>query len=86
MIKVINLKDCDFNKVRKTLSIPARFVNGFPREIIVHSHHTGRDILFRTLDPSHPDFDEDGWDGEQALYAPVQPLSTINTLAIYHDC
>lgn len=79
----LDLGDCDYNKVRKTLSLG---VSGgrFPVEVSVHSHHTNRTIRFVRVQPGHPAWDEDGWDGEQQVYAPVAALPNVETLTLYH--
>jgi hypothetical protein len=45
------------------------FGGGFPERVRVTSHHTGRALWFRPVDATHALFDEDHWDGEQAIYA-----------------
>ena len=86
----VSLENFKYNKERKTLSIPvSRFFdghfNGYPREFIVRSHYTGREILFRQIGYGHPEFDEDGWDGEMSVYEPVDTCPTVSTLVISND-
>lgn len=87
---VMSLENLKYNKQRKSLSIPSRLFNGgsfkgYPREFIVRSHHTGREILFRQIGENHPEFDEDGWDGEMSIYEPVDSASNVYILVIYND-
>jgi hypothetical protein len=88
-VNEISTQDCNFNKDKKTLSIPRRIAYQgdywFPREVIVHSHHTGKKVLFRQISADHPDFDEDGWDGEQAAYEPIGEQTNVRLLFIYND-
>lgn len=49
--------------------------------IFVTSHHTGRVVQFRPIGEDHPMFDHDCWDGEMALYEPVEQCN-VNVLVM----
>lgn len=87
----LDLSLCEFHPDRGQLSVrredlprdPTRC--GFPREILVHSHHTGRELLFRPIGPGHRLFDEDYWDGEQQIYEHSDNLvKKVTTLVVYN--
>lgn len=80
----INLSSCDFNKKENKLTVCSELV-GMPRELIVHSDYTGKDVVFRVIGPEHPQYDEDQWDGEQQIYRPLSPAGRVKTLVIYHQ-
>lgn len=64
-----SLRDFSWDPKSRTLhGYSEMFGGGFPRAIKVISHHTGDEQEFRPVQPDHRLFDEDGWDGEQAVY------------------
>lgn len=68
-MQTISLLDCTWNKnQRKLYTYSEIFGGGFPRVFQVNSPYTGRTVEFRPIGPKHPLFDEDGWDGELAVY------------------
>lgn len=79
----LRLERCDFNKRTKVLTTSSEVFLGFPEEILVTSHHTGRKVLFKQLAYDDPLMDEDGWDGELALYRPTSPCN-VDHLVVYH--
>lgn len=78
------LKQFAFNKTRKTISLS--FDGSFPSCVLIKSEYTGKTLEFRPVQPGHPAFDEDGWDGEQCVYAPVFPefCPNVKTVTLYH--
>lgn len=87
----VQLSQCEFHRERRQLSIQSKNLlrdptrGGFPREVLVHSHHTGREILFRPVGPEHRLYDEDHWDGEQQIYAHAEAgVRNVETLVVYH--
>jgi hypothetical protein len=79
---------CEFYKDTGDMYLSSQHTDGrFPRELVVKSAHTGREITFHPIGPEHPRFDEDGWDGELALYEPaVRDASLkVKVLTIRHD-
>jgi hypothetical protein len=83
MVK-LNLSQFKFDKDRGILS---KVENGcFPRELIVVSHHTGRKMKFTPIQFEHPMYDEDHWDGEQAIYEPTEQDTNVKVLILYHNC
>jgi hypothetical protein len=80
----INTKDCTYNKTTGTLVMP--FNSRFPKEVFVESHRTQRVVRFVPISMSHPMYDQDGWDGEQALYQPVADEAYTNAkiLVLHH--
>lgn len=64
-----SLRDLDWDPQRRyLLGYSELFAGAFPDKVLVTSHHTGREIMFLPINPDHPLFDEDGWDGEQQIY------------------
>jgi hypothetical protein len=82
-VPVVNMRYCEYNKAKRRLTLASEYC-GMPGSLIVESHHTGRQILFRPIGVNHPDFDQDGWDGEQQIYEPVEPVAHVRTLVIYN--
>lgn len=79
----VSLSRCEYDKKRKVLKLTSECV-GMPNKIIVKSHITGKEILFTPVQEFDPLFDEDGWDGEQKIYRPVENISTIEYMVIYN--
>jgi hypothetical protein len=74
-----------FNPGTKTLhGFSESFAGGFPPSFKVKSDHTGKIVEFKHIGQDHPDFDEDGWDGEQAIYEPVEPQRNVTRCIIRH--
>lgn len=53
------------------------FGGAFPAKVRVVSHRTGTPVLFAPVTRGDPLFDEDGWDGEQAIYRCVRAPNTM---------
>ena len=88
---IIYLNDCDYNKHNKTIiyrHTESVYLNNqwpvrFPREILVRSRVTKRIVVFKSIDPDHPKFDHDQWDGEQQVYEHKESaLKTVDLLYI----
>ena len=84
MIPVVELNKCDFKAHCGKLTLASEYV-GMPSALRIKSHHTGRTVLFRPIGPEHAMFDEDGWDGEQMVYEPVEAVKNVKVLVIYHQ-
>ncbi len=84
MVDVVSLKDCEYDKTRKVLKLASEYF-GMPPTFIVKSHITGRMVKFVTVTEDDPLFDEDGWDGEQMIYRPVDSVPTIDYMVIYNQ-
>ena len=84
MIPVVDLNKCHFKAYCGKLELASEFA-GMPSAIRIRSHHTGRTVLFRPVEPGDPLFDEDGYDGEQMFYRPVEPTNNAKVLMIYHQ-
>lgn len=82
-IPVVGLKYCEYEKNRKVLKLASEFF-GMPNEFFVKSHHTGKEVRFKTVDENDVLFDPDGWDGEMAVYRPVGNVPNVDHLVIYH--
>lgn len=84
---LIEMHRCQYNKERKSLSLSTKYTERlFPKIVGVRSHHTGNVVWFHPIRWDHPMFDEDHWDGEQALYEPRDANCPINVkiLALHH--
>jgi hypothetical protein len=50
---------------------------------LVQSRVTKRIVVFKSIDPDHPAFDHDQWDGEQQVYEHKESaLKTVDLLYI----
>jgi len=86
---IIYLNDCEYNKQNKTIiyrhtdDLNNQWPVRFPREILVRSRVTKRIVVFKSIDPDHPKFDYDQWDGEQQVYEHMESaLKTVDLLYI----
>lgn len=84
MIPVVELSKCEFRAHCGKLLLASEYA-GMPNAIRIRSHHTGRTVLFRPVEPGDPLFDQDQWDGEQQVYRPVEPTNNAKVLVIYHQ-
>ena len=82
-IPLVGLVDCDFDKERKVLKLSSNFV-GMPRELMVVSHHTGKEVRFVVIGPEDKLYDHDQWDGEQQIYRPTSVSTNVEYLVIAH--
>lgn len=82
----IPLKLCEYNKATKTLLLASEYWGGgFPNEVDIKSHHTGKTVHFVRVDEHSPFWDQDGWDGEQMVYVPTEPVPNVVKMAVYHQ-
>lgn len=82
-IPTVDLKLCEFDGKRKVLKLASEYF-GMPREFYVRSHHTGKVVRFVAICQGDPLWDEDGWDGEQCVYRPVESNTKVDYMVIYH--
>lgn len=82
-MKQIDLKLCEYSKKTKVLKIASEYF-GMPSEFSVVSHHTGKVVHFKSVQPGDELFDEDCYDGEYAFYRPVEPIPNVKHFVIYH--
>jgi hypothetical protein len=81
---IISTRDCEYKKTTGTLVKPHN--SRFPNEVFVESHISGRVVRFIHIQMGHPMYDEDGWDGEQAVYQPANGEARTNAqvLVLHH--
>jgi hypothetical protein len=81
---IISTQDCKYKKDTGTLVMP--FNSRFPSEVFVESHRTQRVVRFIPIPMSHPMYDHDGWDGEQAVYQPAadEAFTNAKVLVLHH--
>jgi hypothetical protein len=84
-IPTVELSVCNYNKERRVLGLTSDNVNGFPRQLMVKSHHSGKEIRFVVIGPEDKLFDQDMWDGEQQIYRPTSNCN-VEYMVIYHAC
>lgn len=84
MIPQVTLDKCEYRREKQVLTLASEYC-GMPAKIRVHSHKTGRSVLFRVVEPGDPLFDQDQWDGEQQIYRPVETNTKVHYLVIYHQ-
>jgi hypothetical protein len=82
-MQTVNLNNCEFNKERRVLTLTSEHI-GMPREFMVKSHHTGKEIRFVAVGPEDKLFDQDQWDGEQQIYRPTSHSCNVEYMVIYH--
>jgi len=82
-MKTVCLALCEFKKETKTLLLSSMHTGRFPPALLLKSHKTGKDVLFTHIQPDHPDYCEDGWDGEQAVYEPNIQIPNVKKLVIH---
>lgn len=71
----MSMQDADLNKKKKTLNFS--FPRGnWPDILEITSNITGVVVKFRRASYEHPLHDQDGWDGEAALYSPMDVSDT----------
>lgn len=80
----IDLLCCDYDKDRRVLLLASEYI-GMPKEFIVESYYTGREVHFVSVGPEDPLWDQDGWDGEQCIYRPTEDIPRVDHLVIYHQ-
>lgn len=89
MIPTYTLRDFTYLKSMKSLCAEASTlgltVGRMPTRFQIKSETTGRVITLLPITPDHPKFDEDGWDGEQQVYAPTEYLEKLETVTIFND-
>jgi len=83
-IPTVDLRDCEYNKTRKVLTLPSEYM-GMPLTFFVKSHHTGKVVRFVPVTPADVLFDQDGWDGEQQIYRPLESNTNVDYMVIYHQ-
>lgn len=82
---MITTADCEFEPKSRRLSLSSHHLpdGRFPKSLQIKSEHTGRTLTFVPIGPDHPNYDEDGWDGEIAIYEPTERCNVF-ILSIYH--
>jgi hypothetical protein len=83
-VPVVSLAKCEWHPKEGKLTLASEYM-GMPREFDVVSHHTGNTVRFVHVQPGDPLYDEDGWDGERAMYRPNSILSKAKYLVIYNQ-
>ena len=84
-MRIMELDRFDWDMQASKLSATSEiFGGGFPDEFGIRSHHTGLVVVFQHIKPDHPLYDEDGWDGEMAIYQNVTPMLRNMTCVIRH--
>lgn len=76
----ITLDDCTWNKERKSLSVVFSYGRGYPAQIEVYSHYTGRVVTF-TKDEGAA-LRNEFWDGEFYEYIPFEAIRNVTRLTV----
>lgn len=74
------LEAFQYDKQRKVLSL--KVFNGFPDQLYVTSHHTGKQVRFTCIDRHDKLFDQDQWDGCQQVYRPIGNVPNVDHLVL----
>jgi hypothetical protein len=81
----IELRHCEYDKTRKVLKLSSELLaGGFPAQLFIKSHHTGKEVRFVPVGPEDRLFDQDFWDGEMCVYRPVGNVPNVDHMIIYH--
>lgn len=83
-VPVIPLSKCEFDKTRRVIKLASEYI-GMPQEFFVLSETTGKQVRFLHVERGDSLFDEDCWDGEQAIYRPYPPIPTVDHMVIYNQ-
>lgn len=83
-MNTISLELCEYSKMMKRLALPSEYF-GMPREFVVRSHRTGKEVRFSAVSPDDEMYDQDQWDGEQQVYRPLDILPNVEYLVIYNQ-
>lgn len=82
----VDLRQCRFIKERKKLTISSEvFAGSFPKTFEVKSHHTGYVLAFKKIGIDDPLFDPDQWDGEQAIYRPIEKTKNVDFMVVFNE-
>lgn len=82
--KMVSTAQCEYKKAGRYLTLPSEVI-GMPPEFWVRSHHTGKIVKFVAVQPGDSLFDEDGWDGEQCVYRPVDDIPNVDHMIIFNQ-
>ena len=77
----IPLDQFKFYPARKVLSMEYN-KSSFPSELMVKSHHTGKEVRFVCVPEYDVLFDQDQWDGVQQIYRPVGNVPNVDYLVL----
>jgi hypothetical protein len=83
-VPIVSLAKCEWHPKEGKLTLASEYV-GMPRKLDVISHHTGKVVRFTPVRLGDPQYDEDGYDGERAVYRPNSILSKAKCLVIYNQ-
>lgn len=76
----VSLKNCFFNRERKSLVVSSDLTRGFPAEVNVRSHFTDRVVRFV---PDHEAAERyEFWDGEEMWYRPTEEIKNVDCLVV----
>ena len=82
-VEKLSMADAKLNKKIKVMSF--HYDGGsWPDELEITSNITGVVVKFKRASFDHPLHDQDGWDGEGALYAPVDVTDTQWCVMMWH--
>ncbi len=76
-----NLFLFDWNMDRGTL-VMRNYNHPFPKEFMVRSHRTGKEVRFVRVSMYDVLYDQDMWDGMQMLYSPTGLVPNVNYAAL----
>jgi len=82
-VEVVGLQRFEYSKEQRKLTIPSEYF-GMPERFKVISHHTGRIVTFAVVQPGDNLFCQDGWDGEQKIYRPIDECKGVDYCVIYN--
>lgn len=77
----VSLRVCEYDSQRRILKMSGEHV-GMPRQLMIRSHKTGRDVRFCAVGPHDILYDQDQWDGEQQIYRPMGMVDAVDHLII----
>ena len=80
----MELPNLNYVKANKALYGTIGLAQRFPKEVVVHSHHTGRKVTF--VQDGQVAEANDFWDGEMMEYFPLSDTPNVNKLVLWYGC
>lgn len=85
-MQTVPLKMCSYVKKDKSLRLASEFFAGqFPSEFKVHSHHTGKTVVFRQVQPDDALYSPGWWGGEMMVYRPLDKTPNVDHMVVVHE-
>jgi hypothetical protein len=80
-IKQISLEAFNYDRQKRVLTLGV--YSGFPKALMVKSHHTGKEVRFERVSEHDVLFSQDQWDGVQQIYRPIGHVPNVDHLVLF---